>query len=142
MIVFTGKYSWDGKKHNDEEPIAWFPGAYNLKIFHIATEGITVKHLKPYLCIYSKTGKGHSISANPEKFAKQICNKFSLEIEKVLWAEELQNNSGDFDVVVFTETGQLGESFFYKIDKRKPMVGERKLIDQELACISNETQCF
>ncbi len=133
MKVFVGRYSWDGKKHSEDEPIAWFPGAYNLKIFNVAGEERAVKHLKPYLCIYSKTGKGHSISANPEKFAKQICNEFSLEIDKVLWAEEQQNNSGTYEVVVFTERGRLGHTYFYKIDKRKPMDGEKKIIEKELA---------
>ena len=36
MKIFNGKYSWDGKKHDNQEPIAWFPGAYNLKIVDLA----------------------------------------------------------------------------------------------------------
>lgn len=133
MKLFAGRYSWDGKKHDDEEPIAWFPGAYNLKIFNVDGEHGGIKHLKPYLCIYSRTGEGVSISSNPEKFAKHICSEFSLKMDKVLWAEELQENSGEYEVVVFTRSGRLGNKDFYRIDKRKPMSGEKKIIEKELA---------
>jgi len=132
MKIYAGKYSWDGKKHSGEEPIAWFAGSYNLKIFNVADGGKGVKHLKPYLCIYSKTGEGVSISANPEKFAKHICQDFSLEMERVLWAEELMENSGEFEVVVFTRSGRMGDIEFYSVDKRKPLTGEQRVIEKEL----------
>lgn len=132
MKVFAGRYSWDGKKHDEQDPIAWFPGSYNLKIFRLVDKGAGVRHLKPYICIYSKTGEGMSISENPEKFAKKVCNDFSMEIEKVLWAEELGDNTGDFDVVMFTKSGQIGATSFYNMEKRKPLKGEKKLIDKHL----------
>lgn len=136
MKVFAGRYSWDGRKHRNEEPIAWFPGAYNLKIFNVADVGRKgVTPLKPYLCIYSRTGEGLSISANPEKFAKHICSDFALKMEKVLWAEELPDNPGEFEVVIFTERSRLGNTCFYQIDKRKPMAGERRIIEKELAAL-------
>ncbi|WP_136807818.1 hypothetical protein [Desulfosediminicola flagellatus] len=133
MKVFAGRYSWDGKKHDNQEPIAWFPGTYNLKIFNISSSNTSVKHLKPYICIYSKTGEGVSISSNPEKFAKHICSDFSIDFEKVLWAEEVIDNSGEFEVIVFSESGRLGENYFYRTEKRRPLVGEKKLIEKELA---------
>lgn len=133
MKVFAGKYSWDGKKHSNEDPIAWFPGVYNLKIFDVADEKKGIRHLKPYICIYSKTGEGYSISAHPEKFAKHICNDFSLQMEKVLWAEEVLENSGEYEVIVFTQSGRLGSNLFYRIEKRKPMAGEKKIIEKQLA---------
>lgn len=132
MKVFAGRYSWDGKKHDEQEPVAWFPGSYNLKIFRLADRGVGVRHLKPYICIYSKTGDGMSISENPEKFAKKVCSDFSMEIEKVLWAEELGDNSGDFDVVVFTRSGKMGSTSFYSMEKRKPLKGEKKIIKSQL----------
>ena len=135
--IYTGKYQWDGKKHTrDVEPIAWFPGSYNLKIFHLHSPSMAVTHLKPYLCIYSKTGEGISISANPEKFAKHICHDFNLELEKVLWAEEREENSGEFEVVVFHERRRVGDASFYSIEKRPPLAGERRLIERELSALS------
>lgn len=133
MKVFAGRYSWDGKKHSREEPIAWFPGSYNLKIFNIGERQKGVQHLKPYICIYSATGEGVSISANPERFARHICHDFSLDMDKVLWVEEMQAESGDFEVVVFTKQSCMGNICFYSIGKRQPLPGEKRNIEQELA---------
>ncbi len=36
MAIFKGRYSWDGKKNDQREPIAWFPGTYDLKIVDLA----------------------------------------------------------------------------------------------------------
>lgn len=135
MKVFAGRYSWDGKKHSREEPVAWFPGTYNLKIFNLSGKKNGITHLKPYICIYSPTGEGVSISANPERFAKHICHDFSLEMEKVLWAEERRDNSGEFEVVIFTPRGKMGDIRFYSIDKRSPLAGERRIIEKELAAL-------
>jgi hypothetical protein len=137
MKIFSGRYSWDGKKHANEEPIAWFPGTYNLKIFDLTTDGPGgVTHLKPFLCIYSKTGEGMSISENPEKFAKHICSEFSLVLDKVLWAEEMPADSGQYEVIVFAESGRLGSSYFYRTSRRKPIAGEIKVIQKELVALT------
>ncbi|MFV0436816.1 MAG: hypothetical protein ACK5PS_05420 [Desulfopila sp.] len=133
MKIFAGRYSWDGKKHDEKEPIAWFPGAYDLKIFDLTRQESGITHLKPYLCIYSQTGEGISISANPEKFVRRICDEFSLEIDRVLWAEELKNHSLAYEVVVFTRGRRLGELYFYSMDKRQPLAGERRIIEKALA---------
>ena len=138
MKIYVGRYSWDGKKHEHREPIAWFPGAYDLKIFDVAGDGQGVTFIKPYLCIYSMTGEGMSISENPEKFARHICDDFALPMEKVLWAEEIPDNPGEFEVVTFTRSNRLGERYFYTITKRPPMPGEKKIIERELAALRQE----
>jgi hypothetical protein len=133
MTIFKGRYSWDGKKKDRREPIAWFPGAYDLRIVDL-TEGKTgITFLKPFLCIYTNTGAGYSISENPEKFAKRICGDFSLEIDKVLWTEQLQNGSDSFEIITFKRCGTVGENAFYLMNKRKPLAGEIKLIKKGLA---------
>jgi len=133
MAIFNGRYSWDGKKNDQREPIAWFPGAYDLKIVDLTegNEGITF--LKPFLCIYTNTGAGYSISENPEKFAKRICSDFSLQIDKVLWTEQLQNGSDSFEIITFKKSGTLGDNPLYLTKKRKPLASEIKLITKGLA---------
>jgi hypothetical protein len=134
MKIFNGKYSWDGKKHDDQEPIAWFPGAYNLKIIDLAESGGgKVRYLKPYLCIFSQTGEGLSISENPEKFAKHICSDFSLDIDKVLWVEDLGKPPERYETVIFTRTGKFGDGYFYHAERRKAIAGEVQLIEKALA---------
>ena len=134
MNIFKGKYSWDGKKHDDQEPIAWFPGAYNLNIISLTeSEGGKVRYLKPYICVFSTTGEGVSVSANPEKFAKHICRDFSLDMEKVLWVEDLRTGTDRFEISVFIRNSQLGDTVFYRVMKRRPISGEVQIIEKALA---------
>ncbi len=130
MAIFDGRYQWDGTKQGEHEPIAWSPGAYDLKIFKYAASSDKVLHLKPVVCIYSATGEGQSISAHPEKFAKQICNDFSLEMERVLWVEDLQTEKDRYEIVSFTRSMKVGDIIFYRTEKRKASEREISVIEQ------------
>ena len=132
MAIYAGRYQWDGTKTGEQEPIAWSPGAYDIKIFECVSNSEKVQHLKPVVCIYAPTGDGQSISANPEKFAKQICNDFSLEIERVLWVEDLLKNKNRYEIVMFSRSGKMGNTIFYKISKRIASEGEVSMIQKEL----------
>jgi len=132
MIIFNGRYSWDGTKKDGRFPITWFPGAYNLKIFSLAGKDSGILHLRPYICIYSETGEGQSISVNPQKFAKQICHEFSLDIERVLWVEDLLAEKDRYNIIMFNRSGRLSDTVFYKTVKRKPSAAERDQIEQEI----------
>jgi hypothetical protein len=138
MAIFNGRYRWDGTKKNNQDPIAWSPGAYDVKIIKCNSYSDKVQQLKSYLCVYARTGEGQSISANPEKFAKQICREFSLDIERVLWVEDLLTDEDRYEVIMFTRSGRVGDSIFYRTDKRKPLERENSLLEQELVAV--ETQ--
>lgn len=130
--IFHGRYSWDGTKKDGREPISWFPGAYDVRITNLAKATESISYIRPYLCVFTNTGKGYSVSSNPEKFAQRICEDFSLQIDKVLWVEQVEPDSENFEIVTFKKRGQLGERSFYAIKKRKPMVHELRLIQKEL----------
>jgi len=132
MAIFAGRYQWDGTKSGEREPIAWSPGAYDLKIFKCAASSKKVQHLKPFVCIYAPTGEGQSISANPEKFAKQICHDFSLDIERVLWVEDLLQDENRYEVIMFNKFVNIGKTIFYKTTKRMATDHEVLMIQQEL----------
>ena len=132
MSIYSGRYRWDGTKKNNQDPIAWSPGAYDVRIFEQIKAVGTVEYLKPYICVYSKTGEGHSISAKPEKFAKQICRDFNLDIERVLWVEDHLSGDYRYEVVMFTRTARVGDLFFYRTDKRKALNREINMIESEL----------
>ena len=134
MKIFDGRYTWDGKKHDGQDPIAWFPGSYDLKIVAFPDGGKgRLRHLKPYLCVYARTGEGLSISAHPEKFAREICRKFSLEIEKVLWIEDLLAGDNRYEVAAFKKSGHLAEEQLYSVSKRPATAGEVEMVERELA---------
>ncbi len=138
MAIFEGRYSWTGKKEDQREPIAWFPGAYDLKIIDLREENKGVSFIRPYLCIFTNTGHGHSISANPEKFAKRICIDFSLDIEKILWVEQSREPPEEYEIIVFKKCGRLSETAFYLVQRRNPTSGEMALINRNMA-VSKET---
>ena len=130
MAIFNGRYRWDGTKRNDQDPIAWSPGAYDIRIFKCASTSGNVEPLKPYVCVYARTGEGQSISANPEKFAKQICNDFSLELERVLWIEDHLAGDNRYEVVMFSRSGRIGDELFYRTNKRKAFDHEIRLVER------------
>lgn len=130
--IFDGRYSWDGKKKGRREPVAWFPGAYDLKIINLAAGKKNVIFLKPYLCIYTNTGMGYSISENPEKFAKNICSDFGLEMEKVIWVEQIERGKDIFEIVNFERCGIQGNDPVYLTKKRRPHNNENRLIKEVL----------
>jgi len=132
MTLFNGRYRWDGTKKDNLDPIAWFPGAYDVKILDCAKEMGKVRLLKPYLCLYARTGEGQSISAHPEKFALRICHDFSLEIGRVLWVEDLLTEQDRYEVVTFIRTGKVGDNPLYRATKRKASNSEIAYIEKNL----------
>ncbi len=132
MAIYAGRYKWDGRKTSKQEPIAWSPGAYDIKIFKCTSSLEKVQHLKPYICIYAPTGEGQSISANPERFAKQICDDFSLDIERVLWVEDHLTTENRYEVVNFSRSTKIGDTILYRTDKRMALEREVRMIQQEL----------
>jgi hypothetical protein len=132
MAIYDGIYRWDGTKTGDREPIAWSPGAYNVRIFKRDSPG-NIELLKPYVCLYSATGTGQSISANPEKFVKQLCLEFSLELERVLWVEDMLREEDRYEVNMFRRFSKLGNTRFYTVEKRKATDRELDMLEMELA---------
>lgn len=128
MEIFNGIYSWDGKKHDDRDPIAWFPGSYHLHIFTIGADNGNVKSIRQHLCMYSETGNGHSISSNPEKFAKYVCEEFDLDLERTLWVEIRPSLQRKYEVVDYTRSGKMKDVSFYQMLKRDPNEQELRLI--------------
>jgi hypothetical protein len=132
MAIFHGRYSWDGTKADNKEPISWFPGAYDLTITDLSESNDSLTFIRPILCVFTNTGKGYSVSANPEKFAKRICEDFSLQVDKVLWVERKEPGVESFDIIVFKKKGQMGDTTFYTMEKRQPLPNELNIIQRQL----------
>lgn len=136
MELYNGIYRWEGTKTGDREPIAWSPGAYDVKLYRRSNSSQKVELFKPYVCVYSGTGEGQSISADPTKFAKQLCFEFSLDIERVFWVEDLLTEEERFEVILFSRTARVGDNTFYSTEKRKALPLEAAQLEEELACFS------
>ncbi len=136
MQIFNGIYSWDGKKRDGRDPVAWFPGAYHLYIFKIGEDDGNITSFRQHLCMYSETGNGHSISAHPEKFAKHVCEDYSIDLERTLWVEINPSLDAHYEVIVYSRKSKLKEVFFYRVQKRPPTDSELKLIEDHLAYLT------
>lgn len=132
LKIFNGIYSWDGTKADGRDPIAWSSGAYDVKILKRDRGGGNIEMLKPFICVYSATGKGQSISSQPEKFAKQLCDEFSLQIERVFWIEEHKGNTDRYEAIIFTRSMKMGKTIFYKTEKRPLHLQEKQELEKEL----------
>ncbi len=137
MEIYNGIYSWDGKKRDGRDPIAWFPGSYHLHIFTIGEDDGNVTSFRQHLCMYAETGNGHSISAHPEKFAKYVCEDFSLDLERTLWIEVDPAPNVEYEVIGYSRKSKLKEAFFYQVQKRPPNEIELKLIEQHLKLMNS-----
>ncbi len=136
MQLFNGIYSWDGKKRDGRDPIAWFPGSYHLYICRVGDKGGKVTSFRQHLCMYRETGNGHSISAHPEKFAKHVCEDFSIDLERTLWVEINPALDKRYEVIVYSRKSKLKDVFFYRVEKRPPNEVELKLIEDHHRCLS------
>ncbi len=132
MELFNGIYRWDGKKRDGRDPVAWFPGSYHLYIYSIGEDDGNVTSFRQHLCLYSETGTGYSISAQPEKFAKRVCEDFSIDLERTLWVEINPSPATKYEVIVYSRKSKLKEVFFYRIQKRTPTEAETRLIEEHL----------
>ena len=131
MAIFDGRYYWDGTKDGELEPVAWYPGSYDVKIVALEGEG-KVMPLWSVLCLFARTGEGVSISANPERFAKRICAEFALDLERVLWVEDLLTSEDRYQVVTFTCSGRMGRERFFQATRRPATGAEKRLVEKTL----------
>lgn len=91
MILHDFTYEWDGKSKDGEKPIAWWPGAYRVKIVQIGDDTGEIQHLFPIIVILKsiKTGDKLSVSLRNyiHNFAEKLSEIYDLDINKVLWVE-------------------------------------------------------
>jgi hypothetical protein len=137
MAIFNGRYEWDGTKSGELEPVAWYPGSYDVKIVSLGGSDKVVS-LKSVLCLFAGTGEGQSISAHPEKFAKRICADFSLDLERVLWVEDLLAGEDRYQIVNFSRAGKMGRENFYRSSKRPATTSEMRLVVMAVNSIGGE----
>jgi len=132
MEVFNGIYSWDGKRHDGRDPIAWYPGSYHLHIFTVGEDDGKILRMRRHICLYSETGNGHSVSKNPEKFAQYICDDFDLDLERTLWVEIHPDRDQKYEVVDYSVKNRMKNIRFYDVQRRQPNAQELELIEAHL----------
>ncbi len=93
MIIFDGIYEWDGRSTDGRQPICWWPGSYWMRIVNLTKDQSNVVHLKSHAVILKNRGKGTSLRNYIQNFAKIIADKYTIDIEKTIWVEIMQNSA-------------------------------------------------
>ena len=128
MILFEGKYSWPGERKTYSKPVSWWPGCYWLKIIDLSIALPSIYHLKPYLCLIADMGEGVGIGSKFQNLAESICEKFSLEIKRVLWVEYSPQYGKGMKVATLKPETVIGGRTLYSVTWRPVMPNEMEMI--------------
>lgn len=115
MILFEGRYQWDGKKRGTEFPVSWWPGSYQIKIIDLKAKFPGVILLKPYLCIFSSEDTEYSVRDKFHNLAVKISRDFNLDPEKVMWIEKGSGRVTELtEVAVVEAMTRIGNEKIFK----------------------------
>ena len=127
MDIYNGTYSWDGKKHLDEDNVSWWPCSYYLQIVDISKIVFGTLILKPILCVFSNTGEGGSITNCTPNFVMRICSDFNLKYDKVMWVEHFPRYNNSFDIITLKKKA-IGHKSIFAVKRRDAMDNELRYI--------------
>ena len=133
MIIFNGKYTWDGKKDGDHKPVSWWPGSHHLTIVDFSAEKTDVVMLKPVIVLAADTKEGHSIYKRYQDLVIGVCREFNLDVQKVLWVRYSRDSENEMKVAIIKFLSGKGPYKVYDLKWRSLMANVRKLIDSIMA---------
>ena len=138
MIIFNGKYTWDGKSDSGHKPVSWWPGSQYLTIVDISTEKTDVVMLKPFIVLSSDTKEAYSIHKRYQDLIIGVCREFDLEVQKVLWVRYNRDAENEMKVAVLKLLTGRGPYKVFDLKWRAVMDNERKLVDSILPLSLNQ----
>lgn len=133
MIVYDGEYSWKGSTTAKKRPISWWRSSYRLRIVDVSRDASDVVFLKPHVVLFADTGQGASVTNCLPDLAKQICQDFDLDFNRVVWVEDRPDIKERFRVAVFRPVARLGSDVFYQVAWRAAAPSELDLINAHCA---------
>ena len=136
MIIFNGKFSWDGKKGGEHKPVSWWPGSHYLTIVDFSVEKPEVLLLKPIIVFAADAKEGHSIHKRYQDLVAGVCREFDLDVQKVLWIRYSRDSENEMKVAVIKLLSGMGPYKVYDFKWRSLMANERELIDSFLPLLS------
>ncbi len=128
MIIFDGKYSWDGTKRGSSKPVSWWPGAYWLKIIDLSQNRGNLLMLKPILVFAAETENGHCVRNRYQDLVKNVCRDFNLKLEKILWITYNVNSPQEIETALFELVTYLGSEVFFSVRWRPVLPNEQMVI--------------
>ncbi|MFH2093302.1 MAG: hypothetical protein ABIJ31_13150 [Pseudomonadota bacterium] len=91
MVIHDFIYEWDGKSVGGEKPVAWWPGAYHVKIVKLALDNDDISYLIPTAVILKNARTNPEMNTSLKNyihsFAQKISKTYGLNMERTLWIE-------------------------------------------------------
>lgn len=132
MIIFNGKYTWDGKSDSGLKPVSWWPGSQYLTIVDVSAEKSHVLMLKPFIVLASDAREAYSIHKRYQDLIIGVCREFNLDVQKVLWVRYNRDTENEMKVAVLKLLTGKGPYRVFDLKWRAVMANERELVDSIL----------
>ena len=130
MILHDFTYEWDGKTHTDKKPIAWWPGAYRVRIVRLGEDSGNLSYLTPIAAICKPIREPGTMNTSLrnciENFAKAISKEYDLEIGKTLWIEL----DDKVTAAQFHADRKLTDETFYTVSWRPVRPAEMTMLEK------------
>ena len=130
MILHDFVYEWDGKSHDGKKPIAWWPGAYHVRIIRLDAPETGMSYLVPTAVILKNAHaqnemKNTSLRNYIHTFAEKISQTYSLDMAQTLWVEL----DDTIRVTRLSSESRVVSPAMFDIDWREIRPNELKMIE-------------
>ena len=132
MMLFNGKYAWDGSKGGAHKPVSWWPGAHFISIFDLSHEKSNVLMLKPIVVLALDTQEGYSMEKRYQDLIMGVCREFGIPVQKVLWVKLDPDHPKDMRVAMMEASYKLKSGNLYDVKWRHLMPNEKEIVEQLL----------
>jgi hypothetical protein len=128
MVVYDGTYRLQLDADRALKPGTKWACAWRVRIINLTVGQPAVRHLKPTVVVANQTGLATSLTSCAEAVGKKISLDFKLDINKVLWIENIPSQPGQWHAAVFTPQAAFGPDKNYNIKWRPILPNETNLI--------------
>ena len=132
MILHDFTYEWDGKSHDGNTPITWWPGAYRVRIVKLGSDADGIRYLFSTAVIFkgirTKGRLNASLQNYIQNFAEKISREYDLNINKTLWVEL----DDEIQVAHLNPDGQLPDKTLFSPSWRPIRPNEQDMISPYL----------
>ncbi len=128
MIVYDGTYRLEPDANRGQGPGSRWACAWRVRIINLAESQPAVRHLKPTIVIANPTGPGIGLTSCAEGVGKKISRDFKLDVNQVLWIEQIPLKPAQWHTAVFRLQNSFESDIHYNIQWRPAMPNEIDLI--------------
>jgi len=142
LIFFDGIYRLPGDRGKRGKEFKKWASAWRVKIINLSLSQPDVCHLRPYVVVATQDGEGIFKARCADSIGKRICRDFDLDVDRILWIEQIVSTPVQMLVAEFKPQWNFGRERFYSINWRpiranelaaiRPFVDEAETIQNSI----------